>query len=95
MLQYHLSPNSKVRPYFGAGLNTRLLSYKLEGTFNDAIGSASYSDKMKTTQFYPMMSQGVTWQINSKWQFNESASYMFNHNSTVVGLKLGFAYIIK
>lgn len=88
MLQYHvLKPGSKIRPYFGAGVVRRF--YDNETTANGYSRTSSYGVSFLT------ISQGVTWQVNDKWQLNQSFQYIFNHNRSNLGMNLGIGYTIR
>jgi hypothetical protein len=69
-LQYHLlSPESKIRPYFGigGGIMRRDFFTNVNGNLED-IGKYRNS----RTSGFASFTQGVTWQLNKKWQINES-----------------------
>jgi hypothetical protein len=51
-----------------------------------------YNNYMRGQAF---VTQGVTWQLNSKWQLNQSLRYRFNPTTNGLDFKLGVGYTIK
>ncbi|RYD57070.1 MAG: hypothetical protein EOP56_09705 [Sphingobacteriales bacterium] len=95
-VQYHLlSKESKIRPYFGAGLVVNAHRDRVRTTSTESGFSKTdvYYDNYKSGQAF--VTQGVTWQINKKWQLNQSVRYRFNGNTNGLDFKLGVGYTIK
>ena len=95
-IQYFMQPSgTRVRSYFGAGVLTRLNFYTSDGVYTSGSTTIPVSANTSNIKLFPMVSQGITWQINKKWQFNESVNFMMTYGSTALSFKLGLAYTIK
>lgn len=95
--QYHLlGSESKIRPYFGLGWMTRFNFYNIRETYNDQFNMPRSDTRKEAHSFgHLMVSQGVTWQLNKKWQLNQSVNYMFNGAANMFNFRFGVGYTIK
>lgn len=95
-VQYHLlSKESKIRPYFGAGFAMSSHHDQLRTTSTESgysVTNIRYDQYLRGQVF---VSQGVTWQLNNKWQLNQSFRYRFNAYTNGLDFKLGIGYTIK
>lgn len=91
-LQYHLlSPESKIRPYFGIGGGIMRRDF-FTNVHSNLEGMGNY----RSSQIYGFASftQGVTWQLNKKWQINQSLSVIrnFKGESPTLDFRIGVGY---
>lgn len=96
-LQYHLlKSDSKIRPYFGMGVATRFNYHAVDiSAVKDGVTETS-SEMRSNVTMLGLISQGITWQLSNKWQFNQSFNFMFDGKGKGnMDLKLGASFTIK
>jgi|GEM_PF-2597660 Outer membrane protein W len=96
-LQYHLlDANSRIRPYFGVGggRTVRHSHYGTEVTDNTGNILRTFGHTQANTSMFLQFTQGLTWQLNNKWQLNQSISLQreFNTDRTNLDFRIGIAY---
>jgi outer membrane protein W len=99
-VQYHfLSKESRIRPYVGLGGSAVMRDYTVASKIVDGAGTPLYDSEFdnNSRSFALKFTQGLTWQINKNWQFNQSIFIQreMMDRRTNVGLQLGIGYTIR
>jgi outer membrane protein W len=98
-LQYHLlGSDSKIRPYFGIGGGRTIRHYDYRGELKNGNGQVlqSFESDRSNITMFTQFTQGVTWQLNKKWQLNESINLQreFKNDRNNLDFRIGIAYKI-
>jgi hypothetical protein len=93
--QYFLLSNKhQLRPYFAGGAGWISYHYRMKVS-EDLTGNRfrlTQNERSIVIQF----AQGLVYDINAKWQFNQSFYYQYEHDGqNTIGLNLGAAYKLR
>ena len=95
-LQYYFLPKQcRVQPYFGAGMqyNFNTPSNTIS-PFNGDITPSVNNYQSGTKYISILFTQGMTFEINTKIEINESFHFIPNNGNKTIGLDLGIGYNI-
>ena len=95
-LQYYFLPEKcRVRPYCGAGLQGNLLiNAPGPAPFTDGAPVTSYNTQPDTKYITILFTQGVTFEVNTKIEVNQSFHFIPGGANKVIGIDLGIGYKI-
>ena len=91
-LQYYFLPEKyKIRPYCGAGVQGNIVAI-------DNIAATSYEGRQQneknsgTKNITILFTQGVTFEVNTRIQVNQSLHFIPGNNTKVIGIDFGVGY---
>jgi|GEM_PF-3850096 len=89
MMEYHLSPGKKIRPFFGIGFG--FTNQQTQVTYDN---NAPYQSHFMEN--YIQISQGVTFDIGKKLQITQSLFYRYQPDAgrSAIGLSIGLGFKI-
>jgi outer membrane protein W len=95
--QYHLlGSDSKIRPYFGIGGGITHRQYDYRGELKNGAGFLlqSFANDRSISTAFTQFTQGLTWQLNKKWQLNQSLNLQHElvNDRTNLDFRIGIAY---
>lgn len=94
--QYHFfDSKAKFRPYFGIGASVYTGSYRVKETYDENNGGTTEYKYNYNNRGYSLLnfSQGMTYQVTDKLQFNQSLKFRLD-GSAVVNINFGLGYTI-
>jgi outer membrane protein W len=93
-LQYYFLPDKyKLRPYCGAGVQGKLYSSEnLPSTANSDTQPDNHSNTADKKYISILFTQGVTFEVNTKIQVNQSLHFIPGNSSRVIGIDIGVGY---
>ena len=93
-LQYYFLPDKyKLRPYCGAGVQGKLYSSEnLPSTVNTDTQPDPHSNTADKKYITILFTQGVTFEVNTKIQVNQSLHFIPGNSSRVIGIDIGVGY---
>jgi outer membrane protein W len=95
-VQYYFLPEkSRVRPYCGAGLQGNILTNTgSPAPFTDGLPTEYYNTQPDTKYITILFTQGVTFEVNTKIEVNQSFHFIPGSTNKVIGIDLGIGYKI-
>lgn len=94
-IQYYFLPEkSRVRPYCGAGLQGNLFFNNNQALLSDGPNEYSNTPQPDTKYITILFTQGVTFEVNTKIEVNQSFHFIPGSTTKVIGIDLGIGYKI-